>query len=87
MCCALFRLIRSGCLGYLFDMLLFGQSSRLFNLITPVHRIASRVSSFFVQGAVLWNSLPSSVRREVSVGMFTKECLSSLRKSGSEGNV
>jgi hypothetical protein len=86
-CCAMFRLIKSGCPGYLFDMLQFGQSSRLFNLITPVHRTASRASSFFVQGAILWNSLPSSVRREVSVGRFREECLSSLRQSGSEGNV
>jgi hypothetical protein len=61
-CCAMFRLIRSGCPGYLFDMLQFGQSSRLFNLITPVHRTASQASSFFIQGAILWNSLTSSVR-------------------------
>jgi hypothetical protein len=70
-----------------FDVLEFGQSNRLFNLITPVHRTASRASSFFVQGTVFWNSLASSVRREVSVGRFREECLSSLRQSGSEGNV
>jgi hypothetical protein len=87
MCCAMYRLVRSGCPGYLFDVLQFGQSSRLFNLITPVHRTASWASSFFVQGSVLWNSLPSIVRREVRVGRFREECLSSLRRSGSEGNV
>jgi hypothetical protein len=71
-CCAMFRLIKIGCPGYLFDMLQFRQSSRLFNLITPVDRTASRALSFFALGApqlhaILWNSLPSSVRREVSV--------------------
>jgi hypothetical protein len=38
--CAMFRLIKIGCPGYLFDMLQFGLSP-----ITPVHRTASRASS------------------------------------------
>jgi hypothetical protein len=86
-CCAMFRLIRSGCPGYLFGMLQFGQLSRLFNFIKLVHKTAFRASSFFVYGAILLNSLPSSVRKEVTVGRFRDECLSSLRQSGSEGNV
>jgi hypothetical protein len=85
MCCAMFKLIRTGGPRYLFDRIRFGQSSRLFNLITPAHRTAARASSFFVQGAILWNGLPSSVRRENSVGRFREGCLSSLRRSESSG--
>jgi Reverse transcriptase (RNA-dependent DNA polymerase) len=80
-CCMMHKLIRTGGPRYLFEELQFGHSIRLFNLITPAHRTASRASSFFVQGAILWNGLPSSVRREYSVGRFKEGCLSSLSRS------
>jgi hypothetical protein len=67
MCCWIFKLIRTGGPRYLFDRIQFGQSSRLFKLITPEHRTAARASSFFVQRAIMWNGLPSSVRRDNSV--------------------
>jgi hypothetical protein len=35
----------------------------------------------------LWNSFSLSVRREVSVGRFRDESLSSLRQSENEGNA
>jgi hypothetical protein len=54
----IYRLIGSGRPGYLFDGLQFGRSARLFNLIIPSHRTSARASSFFVQGAILWNNLP-----------------------------
>jgi hypothetical protein len=50
MCCTMFKLIKGGCPGYLFDRLKFGQLSRLFNLITPAHKTSSRAS-----GWVSWN--------------------------------
>jgi hypothetical protein len=49
-----------------------------YSILSPYHRKASQANSFFVQGAILWNNLPSSVRREVSVGRFREEFLSSL---------
>jgi Reverse transcriptase (RNA-dependent DNA polymerase) len=86
-CCTMFRLIGSGRPGYLFDELQFGRSTRLFNLIIPSHRTTARSSSFFVQGAILWNGLPPAVRRESSFRRFRNECLSYLRRSAVTGNV
>jgi hypothetical protein len=71
-CCTLYRLIGSVRPKYLFDELQFGRSTRLFNLIVPT----ARASSFFVQGAIRWNSLPPAVRRETSLRGFWNECLS-----------
>jgi hypothetical protein len=39
-----------------------GRSAHLFNLIIPSHRTSARASSFFVQGAILWNFLRSEER-------------------------
>jgi hypothetical protein len=60
----MYRLIGSGRPGYLFDGLQFGRYARLFNLILPSPRTSARASSFFVQGAILWNGLPPALRRE-----------------------
>jgi hypothetical protein len=81
MCCSMFTLINSGRPGYLFDELQFGRSRRLFNIIVPAHRTAARASSFFVQGAIIWNGLPSEVRRVGSIGKFREGCLSHLLRS------
>jgi hypothetical protein len=55
-------LIVGRALAYLSDLLQFGRSTRLRILITPTHRTSAIASSFFVQGAILWNGLPISVR-------------------------
>jgi Reverse transcriptase (RNA-dependent DNA polymerase) len=80
-CQAMFRLIKSGSPSYLYDELQFGRSERIFGLLTPSHRSFARASSFFVQGAILWNGLPVEVRRESSMGKFKKECLLHLCRS------
>jgi hypothetical protein len=82
-CCSSYRLIHSCRPGYLFDELQFVRSARLFNLIDPSHR----VSSLFVQGAILWNSLPPAVRRVSSLRGFRNKCLSYLRRFVVTGNV
>jgi Reverse transcriptase (RNA-dependent DNA polymerase) len=87
-CCTMNSIIKSGCARYLFSELQFGQSSRRLNLITPVHRSSRSTSSFFVQGAMLWNSLPPEVKREGSNEKFREKCLSHLwRLGGSNGGM
>jgi hypothetical protein len=86
-CCTLYRLIGSGRPGYLFDELQFGRSARLLNLIVLSHCTTARASSFFVQGAILWNNLPPTVRRVSSLRGLRNERLSCLRRSAVTGNV
>jgi hypothetical protein len=76
--------IRTGGRRYLFVRIQFGQSSRLFNLITPAHRTAARASSFFVQGAMLLNGHRPSGERNC-VWRFRGGYLLSLRRSESGG--
>jgi hypothetical protein len=82
-CCMMHRLIEGRGPEYLSDLLQFGRSTRLRILITPAHRSSARASSFFVQGAILWNGLPVSVRG-VERG-FREVCKSYLLRSV-EGN-
>jgi hypothetical protein len=91
------KLAFKSCAHYIYSISRFRQISSLANKILGVllhtfysFRVcyqSSRASSFFVQDAILWNSLISSVGREISVGRFEEDCLSSLRQFGSEGNV
>jgi hypothetical protein len=69
----MYTMINSGRPGYLFDELLLGRSRHLFNIIVPAHRPTTRASSFFVQGAILWNG---SI-----IGKFREGCLSHLLRS------
>jgi hypothetical protein len=74
----MYRLIGSGRPGYLFDGLHFGRSARLFNLIISSDIVISAcASSFFVQGAILWNGLSPAFRREKAVwgGLEMSVCL------------
>jgi hypothetical protein len=86
-CHTMYKLIKSGDPGYLHGRLQFGRSRRMLNLITPINRSNSLASSFFVQGAILWNGLPVDVRRESSMGKFKKECLSHLCRSAGGNNM
>jgi hypothetical protein len=70
----MYRLICSGRHEYLFDGLQFGWSARLFNII----RTLAGASSFFVQGAMLWNGLPPAVRKESSLRTFRIEWIECL---------
>jgi hypothetical protein len=70
-CCAMNTIIKSGCPRYLYTKLQFGQYSRRFNHIILAHRLNRSASSFFVQGAMLWNGLLPEVKREGSIGKFT----------------
>jgi hypothetical protein len=83
----MYRLIGSGRPMYLFDGLQFGRSARIFMLIIAIHRTSAGTSSFFVQGAMLWNGLPTAVRRESNLRRFRNECLSYLRRSAITGYV
>jgi hypothetical protein len=73
----MYSLIGSGRSGNLLDGLQFSRSARLFNLIIPSHRTSARASSFFFQGAILWNGLPPAVRRERATwgGLRMSVCL------------
>jgi hypothetical protein len=60
MCCVMFELIRTGGPRYLFDRIQFDQTSPVVYLIL-LHQHTGRphrISSFFVQGAILCNGLP-----------------------------
>jgi hypothetical protein len=57
----MYTMINSGRPGYLFD-----------ELIVPAHRPTTRASSFFVQGAILWNG---------GIDKFREGCLSHLLRS------
>jgi hypothetical protein len=69
-CCMINKIIKSGGSRYLFHELRFVQSSRLFNLLVPVHSLNARACSLFVQGTILWNDLAPAVKRGGSMGKF-----------------
>jgi hypothetical protein len=54
----MFELIQTGGPRYLFEQIQFGQSSRLFNLITPAHMTAAKAYLDFVDSFFFfyWNA-------------------------------
>ena len=69
-CVFLFKLIKSKSPEYLFDKLVFSQSSRTMNLIVPRCTYTASTRLFFTSTARAWNSLPRSLKNNVSVDKF-----------------
>jgi hypothetical protein len=76
MCCTMNNIIKTACPRYLFSEIQFGQSSCMFNIIIPFHRLNRMSTSFFI----LWNGVaPHDVmKREGSIEKFREKCLSHL---------
>jgi hypothetical protein len=56
--------------SYIFSLFHFASSARTRNLVVPLHRSNAMSQSFIVRSAVLWNSLPHSVKALPSLGQF-----------------
>lgn len=59
---------------YLENLLTDSPSSRLMNLVVPVHNNNFQTKSLTVRAAKLWNSLPTILKNTTGVSRFTSSC-------------
>ena len=64
----LYKLINGGQPRYLYDIIQFAASIRILNLIVP--KYSRSQLNLFTYGVTLWNSLPISAKRAITVAGF-----------------
>lgn len=71
----LFKVIKYHCPSYLFEKIIFGQSSRSLCILFPPFSSLAMDQSFLVRATRLWNKLPNCIKGFTAMSKFKSECL------------
>lgn len=72
--CFLYKLERTGQPAYLRELMHRGQSDRSMQMVIPLCNLEIGKKTLFVQGLIVWNSIPVRIRMMNSIDVFKARC-------------
>lgn len=80
-CVFIHKLLTTKSPKYLYDILSFPRTRRHKSLKIDIHNYSARKKSFFINGPLIWNSLPDRIKDIESINDFKEKCLHFLKSN------